>query len=168
MEQKTVKCDIKFLFDPTYNNLIGDEIICKTKDKETVYEKLGFRLRPDKIINLERQGLQVKCDFSNMCTTSLICTRNMRPENVEDNIKIHNQICHTQVDGYKMLKCPNYNKCRFAISFDLLLTSEEWREKIDKQVTWEIKGKNLSPNEIRILREELENKSELINLRDFY
>ncbi len=151
-DKNTILSDFKFLFDPEYNHLSGNEIIGKCKDFKKVYRKIGF------LKDCEIKATHDLCNNSKVCRFS-----NSGPfdSNSVCLMKLHNQICHTRVQGFKLLKCPNYSNCNFAISLDLLLTTDEWEKWINAKLKNETNKNNLSQTEIESLRKKLTEESNL-------
>ena len=115
-----------------------------------MYRKIGF------LRDYEIKASHDMCNnskvyrYSNACSSNNVCL-----------MKLHNQICNTRVQGFKLLKCPNYSNCNFAISIDLLLTTDEWEKWINAKLKNETNKNNLSQTEIESLRKKLTKESNL-------
>jgi hypothetical protein len=98
------ECDFSSLYDPSFNDLSGKEILGNC-DSKTILKKLGLKytnFKPQSNISICKHRL---CSYNTYTRASL---------------KRHMEICHTKIKGFRLWKCPHYNKCNFGISGDLL------------------------------------------------
>ena len=92
------ECDLSSLYDPSYNDLNGKEILGNCDDK-AILKKLGL-----------------KYTNASLCKQPLCSYNTYR----HASLKLHEEICHTKIKDFKLWKCPHYSKCNFGFSEDLL------------------------------------------------
>ncbi len=98
------ECDLSSLYDPSYNDLSGKEIFGNC-DEKPIMNKLGLRYINFNTHNFFTIFKHRQCSYNTYGLKSL---------------KLHEEISHTKIEGFRLWKCPHYYKCKFGISEELL------------------------------------------------